>query len=294
MRENNWGRWGPDEERGTLNLLTPDLVQRAAGLIKTGKTYSLALPLDRHTLPVSPSRVPVVHMLTLDGGDFAAGVRLPHDLRAADDYISMPTQSGTHIDALAHVWQGDELYNGHSANRVRSYGATRCGIDKIGPIVGRGVLLDVAAYQGVTVLERGYQITDVDLEACARAQGVTVGPGDIVLVHTGWLAAMIGNMPEFHTSQPGIGTEAARWLVERDVAAVGADNTAVEWMTWEGRRGSPNLVHRLLIHEFGVHMMEFVKLNEIARDRVYEFFLVVAPLPIKGGVGSPINPVAIA
>lgn len=293
MTENNWGRWGPADERGTLNLLTPELVQRAAGLIRTGKTYSLALTLDRHTLPVSPSRVPVVHMLTLDGGDFAAGVKLHDDMRAADDYISMPTQSGTHLDALSHVWQGDELYNGHSANRVRSYGATRCGIDKVGPIVGRGVLLDVARLKGLDVLGRGYQVTDVDLEQCAETQGTPVGAGDIVLVHTGWLAAMFGNLPEFHTAQPGIGMDAARWLAARDVAAVGSDNTAVEWMTWEGRRGSPNLVHRYLIHQFGVHLMEFVKLEEIARDQVYEFFLVIAPLTIKGGVGSPINPVAI-
>src|ERR1700687_5791990 len=103
---NNWGRWGPDDERGALNLLTPEIVRQAAGLVKTGKIYSLALTIDRHTLPVSPSRVPVVHMLSLDGGDFAAGVRLPDDTRAADDYISMPTQSGTHIDALGDGGQG--------------------------------------------------------------------------------------------------------------------------------------------------------------------------------------------
>jgi len=232
--------------------------------------------------------------MSLDGGDFAAGVKLPHNARAADDYIIMPTHSGTHIDALAHVWTGDELYNGHSANYVRSYGATRCGIDKMGPLVGRGVLLDVAATKGVEVLDAGYVITASDLEACANLNGVQVGEGDTVLVRTGWLKARVGTPELFHSNQPGIGLDAARWLASRDVVAVGADNSSVEAMDWDGRRTTPNVVHQMLIREFGIPLMELMTLEGPAQDGVHEFLLVVAPLPIKGGVGSPVNPVAIA
>jgi kynurenine formamidase len=232
--------------------------------------------------------------MSLDGGDFAAGVKLPHDARAADDYIIMPTHTGTHVDALAHVWTGDQLYNGHSANYVRSYGATRCGIDKLGPLVGRGVLLDVASTKGIDVLEPGYEITAEDLEECVRTLGVDVGEGDIVLVRTGWLKAHIGNPESFHTDQPGLGLGAGRWLASRDVVAVGADNSAVEVMSWNGRRSTPNVVHQALIRDFGIPLIELMTLEGPAEDKVYEFLLVIASLPIKGGVGSPVNPIAIA
>jgi len=293
-RPNNWGRWGPDDEKGAPNLLVDRVIRAAASLIKRGIVYPLGLTLDRDRLPVSPSRVPIVHLMSLDGGDFAAGVKLPHDARAADDYIIMPTHSGTHIDALAHVWTGDELYNGHSANYVRSYGATRCGIDKMGPLVGRGVLLDVAAAKGVSVLDSGYEISAQDLDDCAQSQGVRVGEGDIVLIRTGWLTARVGNLELFHSNQPGIGLEAAHWLAARDVVAVGADNSSVEAMSWNGRRTTPNVVHQTLIREFGVPLIELMALDGPAQDGVHEFLLIVAPLPIKGGVGSPVNPVAIA
>lgn len=290
----NWGRWGAGDERGTANLITPETVRKAASLVKTGRVYQLGLPIGGSRPPRSPNRPGVIHYMTLDGGDFAAQLRLPDDARVADDGIVMPTHFGTHIDALAHVWTGDSLYNGHPSISVKSSGAARCGIDKIPPLVARGVLLDVAAALGYDVLPSGYVITPADLETVSERGGVAVEAGDVVLVRTGWLDAKGGSATEFFDSQPGIGLEAAEWLASRDVVAVGADNSAVEAMSWAGKQYSPNLVHRRLIADWGIHLMELLELSELSADKVYEFLFVASPLRIRGGVGSPLNPVAIA
>jgi kynurenine formamidase len=293
-RRGNWGRWGPEDERGTANLMTSETVRKAASLVKTGRVYQLGLPIGGSRPPNSPNRPGVIHYMTLDGGDFAAQLRLPDDARVADDGIVMPTHSGTHIDALAHVWTENQLYNGHPANSVRSSGASRCGIDKVPPFVTRGVLLDVAAAFGDEVLPNGHVITAAELEMVSDKQGVSVEAGDVVLIRTGWLRAKGASADEFFSSQPGIGLEAGEWLAARDVVAVGADNSAVEAMSWAGKQYSPNLVHRLLIADCGIHLLELLDLSELSQDTVHEFLFVASPLRIKGGVGSPLNPVAIA
>ena len=289
----NWGRWGEHDEIGTLNLITPDVVAEAARLVRTGRRYGLALVLDSRRLPVSPSRHAAAHFMTLDGGDYAAGVRLPHDMRVADDYVVMPTHWGTHIDALAHVWRENELYNGYSSNTVRSYGATRCGIDKVGVIATRGVLLDVASALNLPRLEPGYVITPNDISRALERVDGGIRSGDAVLVRTGWIQVAAEEPHLFYGTQPGVGLEAAIVLARSDVVLVGADNAAVEPMSWENGRSGNNVVHQHLIRDFGTHLMEMVNLEELARDEVYEFLLVVAPLPLKGGVGSPVNPVAL-
>lgn len=289
----NWGRWGPDDQMGALNLLTEEVVAGAAALVRSGRRYGLGLTLDPRHVPSSPTRRGAAHFMTLDGGDYAAGMRLPDDMRVADDFVVMPTHWGTHIDALAHVWRGDELYNGHPATSVRSYGATRCGIDKVGVIATRGVLLDVPGAIGVDRLDPGYAITPADVEAALVYAGVELRPGDAVLLRTGWIQVLPAGSAAFYASQPGLGLEAALALAERDVALVCADNSAVEPMAWIDGRSGDNPVHQSLIREYGIHLLEMLDLEAIARDRIFESLLVVSPLPFKGGVGSPVNPVAL-
>lgn len=282
----NWGRWGPDDERGTANLLTPERVLAAAGLVHSGTVYPLAAPLSPDG-PNLPSRRQTWHVVTTR--------RTPHgDDMSADDVIMMHTHGTTHIDALCHRYVGDALYNGHPASSLSPYRAQRCGVENIGPIVGRGVLLDVAAYRGVEHLADGTPVEPDELDACAAAQGVDVRPGDIVLVRTGWWR-LFGQGPEarrrFYASEPGPSGACGQWFRERDLVALGADNPGVEAVqTW----GDPLPLHRAVIWGCGGYLIEFLDLEALSAARVYEFLFVATPLPIDGGVGSPIAPVAIA
>jgi kynurenine formamidase len=286
-RENNWGRWGSEDERGALNLLEPDLVREAAALVRTGKVYALGLSIQPRGVPLAKDRQPALHFMAVDGGDFAAGARTRDGVGFADDYIIMATHGSTHIDALSHVWSNNLMYNGVSSNQVRSSGASRNGIDKIPPIVGRGVLLDVAAIrQGDS-----RSITIDDLEECERIQDVKVGAGDIVLVRTGWLQTFFTDAERAQSENPGLATETAGWFAERDVVVVGADNLAVEKYPETGMEMLP--FHVRLIRDFGIHLMELLDLEELAKDGVAKFLFVGSPLRIRRGVGSPLNPVAI-
>lgn len=282
----NWGRWGADDERGTANLLSEAGVLAAAQLVRSGKIYSLAAPLSPDG-PNLPGRRQTWHVVTTRGR--ASG----GDDMTADDVVMMHTHGTTHVDALCHIYVGDTLYNGHAASRVTPYGATRCGIENSGPLVGRGVLLDVARYRGVERLEHGEPIEPEDLDACAAAQGVEVRPGDIVLVRTGWWQ-LFGAGEEarraFYAGEPGPSGACGAWFRERDVVALGADNPAVEVVdSWT----HPLPLHRAVIWGCGGYLLEFLDLEALAADGVHEFLFVATPLKLRGGVGSPIVPLAI-
>ena len=292
----NWQRWGSEDERGAANFIEPAQRVAAARLVRTGRVYSLALPLRADKLPSSPLRGRMQHFMTIDGGDFAAGVHLKGDYQCADDWLSMPSQVGTHVDGLAHVWYDDHLYNGHPASSVRSYGATRCGIENLDHLVTRGVLLDVAGLLGVEHLPPDHVITPDELERAATRAGARLGRGDVALIRTGWYRVFATDRERYDAAQPGIGLAAARWLASCEVAAVGADNVAIEATV--GMYGFENAdpssaVHKLLLRDHGIYLIELLDLEQLAADEVREFLFVVAPLPIVGGVGSPLNPLAI-
>lgn len=292
VEPNNWGRWGAADERGTANHATPERLVSAAGLVRRGQVYSLSLPIQGHSVPVAPRRGPPQHFMTLDGGDYAAGLQRKSGFQASDDYLALYTHGSTHVDALAHVWYDGTLYNGFSANTVRSNGAAKCGIDKLGHLTGRGVLLDFARHRGVPHLPGGAVLGPGDFEDCAAAQGVELREGDIVLMRTGWLSTYTDRDPEaFFGSEPGIGLEAGEWIGQRGFAAIGADNYAVEAIPTENGVSAP--VHRRLLRDYGCSLMELMVLDALAQDAVWEFMFVAAPLRITGGVGSPINPLAI-
>jgi len=225
-----------------------------------------------------------------DGGDYAAGAKRPGGFQFSDDTVVMPLHFGTHIDALCHAWHDDQLYNGFSSDTIRSTtGAGRCGVDKLGAIVTRGVLLDIVAVVG-SPLGLGVTISRAMLQAAMCASGVDVETGDVVLIRTGWFERMNGD-PCYFDGEPGIDVDAARWLAERDVAVVGADNFAVEAIPFP--TGAVFPVHQCLLRGFGVPLLEGLVLKPLADAGVAEFLFVAAPLPIQGGTGSPITPVAV-
>lgn len=299
----NWGRWGPDDERGTLNLITPQKVVQAARLVRQGKVFSLSIPLDRNGPQTGKGRRSnPIHSMILDGGDYAA-TGGENGLGIADDFVVLYLQCGTQWDGLAHVfWQG-KLYNGYTWEVVTSRGALKNSIDKIARgIASRGVLLDVAHSKGVAVLEPSCVITPQDLENCMKSQGVEVTSGDVLLIRTGQMRKFTveGDREAYmgygETRLPGIGLEVVPWLHAREVAAVACDTLALEVLPTPipGVRGA---VHVLLIRDMGLTIGEMFNLEELAddcaKDGVYEFLFVGPPLPITGAVGSPVNPLAI-
>lgn len=280
----NWGRWGSQDERGTLNLLTPDLVRQAASLVKLGKVYSLAVPLDAKG-PQWPPRHKTWRVTMYHGEDGRHG--------GADDVLMLHSHSGTHLDALCHIWYDEQLYNGFSASEhISSRGAARNSIDRVEWIVGRGVLLDVASSRGVAHLELGEGISATELERCAAWQEVAVQPGDLVLVRTGWMQVFHRDRELFDKGAPGLDLSTLQWLKDNDIVLLGADNHGVEQMAKIPPEGIP--LHRGAIRDLGVYLLENLYLEDLARDRVYEFLMIVAPLPLSGGAGSPVNPIAIA
>jgi len=278
----NWGRWGDDDERGAANLLTNERVLEACGTPSTGRVYNLGIEL-RPGSPVAGNRISPVHLMSSDGGDYAALGR--DDWGSADDYLFLAAGGTSHIDALSHVWSGGTLYNGFSYKEVRSSGAAKCGIEKTGGLVTRAILLDVAELP----LEDG-SIRSADIEAYLERVNVTPQPGDALLFRTGWMeAALAGDLEG--RSFPTLDLEAARWIADNDIALVGADNPAVEKT---GVRGELPPLHGILIRDLGVYIVEMLDLSAPARDGVVSGLFVLAPLLISRGVNSPVNPLLIA
>jgi kynurenine formamidase len=293
----NWGRWGAEDERGALNLLTPEAVVRAAGAIRTGVVYNLGLPVQRTGVPVfdyrgAPQRLTLTSQ-TDEGAFDAYGA--PRGLGANEDVLVMAAHNGTHIDALCHVYSEDKFYNGFSKDTFTSQGgAGRCDIAKTGGFATRAVLADLAGYQGVECLEPGYRISGSEIEECLAAQGVSVGPGDALLVRTGWLDLFArlhseGTPPPF--SQPGLALSVVDFIRDNDLAAVGADNAAIECIPFDEDRFLS--FHVEVLVKLGVSLIEHLRLTPMASDKCHSSFLVVAPMLVTGGTGSPVNPIAI-
>ena len=209
-------------------------------------------------------------------------------------------QGGTQWDALCHIYYDGRLYNGHPASSVDSSGAHKNGIDKVhSEFVSRGVLLDVARLKGVDCLAPAYAVTIEDLEAAERSQGVLVGEGDILLLRTGQMTKVKEGFTDWTEAQaepePGLHWETAAWLDERRVAAVAADNSAVE--AAEQLEGLTVPFHMLALTNLGIHLGEYWYLEDLAadcaEDGVYECMLIAQALPIEGGTGSPLNPLAL-
>ena len=289
-RPNAWGRWGEDDEAGALNLIGPEQVKRAAGLVRTGQVVRLAQLLSNKT-PVPRHRAGLQHFMGRDGGDYAAGAKRPGGFQFAEDTVVMPLHIGTHIDALCHAWCDSRMFNNYREETMRSTsGATRLGVEKMPPAVTRGLLLDVVGLRD-RPLHGGEVVSRADLEACLAVAQLEIEPGDAVLLHTGWLAAQQGVSDIDFNTEPGIDYEAGLWLAQRDVALIGADNYAVEVLPFA--EGTVFPVHQCVIRDFGIPLLEGLLLEPLVRTGRREFLFVAAALPIVGATGSPLTPLAI-
>ncbi len=294
-RLSNWGRWGAEDERGTVNLITAERLIAAGELIKRGAIFDLGIPMDGNGPQSGGNRINPVHLMRETG----QGQNFPGGFHFADDYIFMPLQGSSQWDALAHVYYDDQLYNGFPASGVGLHGAEHDSIDKLAKgIAGRGVLLDIARLKGVEWMQAGEAITPADLEAAAETQGVEVRPGDILLVRTGWRRKFVteNSAEEFMRGEPGLGLSCCDWLHAKDVAAVCSDNWAIEVLPGE----QPDVilpVHMVLIRDMGMTLGEILDFDELAADCAadgrWDFFFCCPPLKFTRAVGSPINPLAI-
>src|SRR6266568_3522109 len=270
----NWGRWGRDDQIGTLNHVTPEDIVAAAGLIKRGESFALGIPLDRN----GPQG----------------------KLLYADDAINMPVQAATHWDSLGHIFLDDKMYNGYDARLVDCNGLGKLGIEHArAKMAGRGVLLDIARQKGVDYLQDGYGISNDELDKAAKAQNVEIRRGDFVIVRTGQMERCLQSAKwggYAGGDAPGVKFENCYWCQEKQIAAICSDTWGVEVRPNETTEVNQPW-HWVVIPAMGLTMGEMFYLKELAedcaRDKVYEFFFCGPPLVITGGTGSPINPQAI-
>jgi kynurenine formamidase len=228
------------------------------------------------------------HFMSRDGGDYAAGLPERPGYGYADDSIIVACHGTSHIDALSHVWRDGQMWNGYPASSVTSRGAAQCGIETVGPIVTRALFLDLAAE---APLGEGEPIGAARLDEAVRRRDLHPAPGDAILLRTGWLARWRAGDADV-SSWPGLDAECAHWLGANDIAAVGADNIAVE-VGPSTVEGMAMPLHVAAIRDQGVFFLELLDLEELALSGATECLLIVAPLNIVGGVGSPVAPVAV-
>lgn len=295
-RVNNWGRWGEDDERGTLNLITDAVVREAAGAVRGGLRVPLALPLRQDGVQTGliPGRVNPLHtMVQINQELFGPGT-----VATSDDIVTMGLQAATHWDALTHVSHSGRIYNGRPAGSITPHGRSRfSGIDTARHIVSRGVLLDVARAKDVERLPGGHAVTPEDLDEAAEFGGVSVQAGDIVLVRTGQVQVYLaGDKNAYGYPSPGLSVRTPEWFHARDVAAVANDTLTFEVFPPE-IEGLWLPVHALHLVEMGMLQGQNWNLEELstacAQQRRYAFLLAAMPEPFVGATGTPVAPVAV-
>ena len=289
VAQDNWypSQWGADDQRGAANRITPAKVLEAKNLITRGQTYQMGRVYES-AMPVFGTRHFSLRIPKMFGPNGT------NDMYYHDEIVSAELgQVGTQFDGLGHVGIGDVFYNG---NRERDFakaeGLTKLGIENVGALATRGVLIDVAAYKGQAMLAGGYEITRADLEGALKRQNTVIRSGDAVFVHTGWGSLWVKDNAGYTANAPGIGVGAAQYLVERQVVLVGADTWAVEVVpNPDASLAFP--VHQLFLPRNGIYIFENLATEDLARDSAYEFAFFFAPLRLKGASGSPGNPLAI-
>ncbi|MFG2943461.1 cyclase family protein [Streptomyces sp. NPDC048282] len=293
----NWGRWGADDERGTLNLITPEVVRKGTAAVVTGETFSLAMSLSldgpQNGVGVRGRINPVRTMLAVNTPMSPS----PDSAAYSDDIVVTPTQAATHWDALAHCSHRGVMYNGVPADAVDASGATRLGIESAGTVVSRGVLLDVARHEGVDVLPERFPVTRAALEAVERAQGKPVEEGDIVLVRTGQASRFLAaDVPGYRRSVPALDHDAPLFFHERGAAAVAIDNMPMELLP-SNVEDVVLPVHILCLVMMGMIQGQNWVLEDLAaacaRDARHTFLLHATPERFPHSTGGLVNPVAI-
>jgi kynurenine formamidase len=285
--------WGPDDERGAANRITPAKVLEAVSLIEEGKIYQLGQVYEAG-MPMSGSRHFKLTIPGLPTSGPGGPLRIAYNSEMFSGEIG---QVGTQLDGLGHV--GTEVdgelvfYNGFKLSEFGTpYGLSKLGVEKVGTFFTRGVLLDIAKYKGVERLSPTYVITIEDIESTLEMEGVEIREGDAVFFNTGWSQLWMVDNKAYYATEPGPGITAIKWLVDKKIVLTGADNFGTEAIPGEvpEMRGAG---HQWLMNRSGVYNLENLDLSELAADKIYEFAFVFAPLRLKGATGSPGNPIAV-
>jgi kynurenine formamidase len=280
-------KWGAGDERGSGNHMKPASVMRAAQLIKTGEVIEIAHVMN-DKMPFFGTRRFDVHVKRTFMNDFSNRRGSNEEL-----VVSEIGQVGTQFDGFAHQTHEDSHYNCFKTGAISTRGGfTKLGIEKVGMLMTRGVLIDVAGLKGVDTLPDTYEITIKDLQDALAKQRMTLQPGDAVLINTGWNKLWGKDNARYVKSCPGIGIAAAEWLARQDPMLIGADNWPVE----VAPNPDPKLslpVHQVALVVNGLHLLENLKLDELAAKQVYEFAFVMQPIKAQGFTGSTVAPVAI-
>jgi kynurenine formamidase len=280
-------KWGAGDQRGSGNHMKPETVLRATRLIRSGEVIELGQVLSAG-MPISSTRRFDMHVKRT--------VMNPQSNRRGSNeevVLSEIGQVGTQFDGFAHQTIENSLYNCFKLDDIATRtGFTKLGIENVGALITRGVLIDVAGLKGVDILPDTYEITVQDLQQALQRQSLSLQPGDAVIIHTGWGRLWARDNARFMKGCPGIGVAAAEWLVRQDPMLVGSDNFPVEI--------SPNPdpqisapVHQIMLVVNGIHLLENLKLDELASKRVYEFAFMMQPLKLKGATGSTVAPIAV-
>lgn len=281
-------KWGPEDEIGSANYITPERVKLAASLVKTGKTYALGMVTGPDTPAYPPRHYKVYVWDTVLGG--------PNELTTTDDLAVTWLGVGSQIDGFGHVGIDHVHYNGWKTQDFLSLtGIKKFGVENIPPIVARGVLLDMTKYYAVDIVPNGTAFNSKEINEVAKRQGIEIREGDVVLFHTGWLkqfAQMGAGEPKLGFPEPGIGVEGARYLAGKGVVAVGADTWALEAIPFE-KEAELFPVHQELLAKNGTYILENMNTAALAADAAYEFMFVLGAPRMAGAVQTIVNPVAI-
>lgn len=294
--EEKWwpSKWGQTDRLGAFNYLSSEKTLAAAQLIKTGKSYALGIDSGPDT-PAGADLTPrSFNLSVVQPGQLLGKTMGKNGFGFNDDIVYAWLGVGTQIDGLGHVGINNRYYNGVPAQAfIRYSGLTDFALHKAPPVATRGVLLDMARYKNKAYLKAGEVITVKDVKGAARAQGVTISEGDIVLFNTGWMKAKLKSDPElFNHQEPGLGVAAAQYLIDKGVVAIGADTFGLEASPGE----DPDIVfpvHQLMLVKHGVYVLENIRTEELAADRAWEFLLVIGIPKYVGAVQAIINPIAI-
>jgi kynurenine formamidase len=283
-------KWGPNDELGAANLLTPQLAAEAAKLVKTGKTYALGFETNAGTAAYAPR----TWSLTVVQPGQAGGVSLGGTKTTYNDDIYMGwVGTGSQIDGLGHIGIDNVYYNcNKNSDFVQANGLKKLGIEKLPPMVTRGVMLDMTAYYGVPMVKEGTAFNRKEIEEQAKRQGIEIRKGDVVLFHTGWQELEGKDNKRFLAGEPGLGKDGALYLASKEVIAIGADQWALEVIPFEPNVGVFE-VHQILLARNGIYILENMNTAPLAKDKAYEFMFVLGQSRITGGVQAIVNPVAI-
>jgi len=283
-------KWGANDEIGAANLITPESVMAATKLVKTGKTYALGGETNSKTPAFGPRSWALV---INQPGQVGGGGLGPTKTNYNDDIYMGYVGTGSQIDGLGHIGVDNVYYNcNKNADFVQANGLKKLGIEKIPPLVARGIVLDMTAITGKNPIPEGTAFNKKEIEEATKRQGVEIKKGDVVLFHTGWLSLVGKEDKRYISGEPGVGKEGAEYLVSKEVLAVGADTWGVEAVPFEKGVGVFE-VHQILIPKNGTYILENMNTGPLVADRAWEFMFVLGFGKITGGVQAIINPIAI-